>query len=365
MRKRRCVICNLPDTYPGISFDECDICSVCSQDGGQTTAYSGMAALKERIRKILSQPRYADRPYDAAVAFSGGRDSTYLLHFAKNELGLNILAVTLLHRFMPQETIDAAERICHELHIDHRVITNQALNDYGAMCVKAWAERPEAASLVTFCTGCRYGIKRMIPSFCKEHGIPLLLVGNTRMEQMSYRQDLLSADPAHPTALNKVRGYLGCIARNPALLGNARCACVQAYEFSYPLIRKLIRNRQVTVLAPFRDYVEIPEEVLTTALRTLGWSRDSCFSSDWRADCYVSILRQYFYQRLLGFNDLDVHYADLIRTQRIDHHAAMIKLAAEKEYDDILISDLLEYYYGVKLEVLQGKLSEYSSDVNV
>jgi len=335
---KRCTRCQLPQTYPGITFDAQGVCNLC-RTVRQDTPYLGLEALREKTAHILAGK--ASRRYDAAVAFSGGRDSTYLLHFAKEVLGLNVLAVSLYHRFMPEETSRTIREICATLGVDLHIIPNPALDECSTRCVKAWARKPEAASLVTFCTGCRYGIKRLIPEYCRQEGIPLLLVGNTRMEQMSYRQDLMSVNRRKPSTVNKAIGYLHTLARNPGLLGSPKCACVQAYEFGYPLARKLIRNRQVTVLAPFRDYVFVPDKERTALLSQLNWQHNPRFQAEWRADCYVNLLRQYFYQKLLGFNDLDVQYAELLRTGDITLPQALSRLSADKCSDDAAIAEIL------------------------
>ena len=58
-----------------------------------------------------------------------------------------------------------------------------------------------------------------------------------------------------------------------------------------------------------RDYFYLPEDELIGKIKALGWDHDPNFRSTWRADCYVNVLRQYYYQRLLGFTDQDVQYA--------------------------------------------------------
>lgn len=353
---KRCKICHLPETYPGLTIAEDGVCSLCRREKPAAKPYLGLPALREKVARVLAQPQYADRPYDVAVAFSGGRDSSYLLYYAKHVLGLSVLAVTLMHDYMPLETADAIANICASMGVDWKVIPNQALNDGSAQCVQAWARKPEAATLVSFCTGCRYGIKRLIPDYCRKNGIPLLLVGNTRMEQMSYRQDLLALDPQHPTTLNKAIGYLRSLARNPGMLGTPGTACVQVYEFGYPLARKVLKDRKLTVLAPFRDYVEVTEAERTATLQSIGWQHNANFKSEWRADCYVNILRQYFYQRMLGFNDLDVHYADLLRDGQITLPAALERLNADNTFDDAVIADILREHYKLDLQAILDKL---------
>ena len=96
-----------------------------------------------------------------------------------------------------------------------KYIENKKLNVYGRKLVRAWSKKPNAPMLVTFCTGCRYGIKKLIPDFCRKEGIPLLFTGDTRMEIMNYRTDILASDPSKPSTLNKMKGFAGNILKNP------------------------------------------------------------------------------------------------------------------------------------------------------
>lgn len=71
------------------------------------------AALKKYIASLGS----------AAVAFSGGVDSTLLLKVAHDVLGVNAVAVTVSSSFIARREIHEAESFCAENGITHEVIT--------------------------------------------------------------------------------------------------------------------------------------------------------------------------------------------------------------------------------------------------
>lgn len=351
---QRCKLCHLPQSYPGITYDQEGVCSLCRAKPAQEKPWLGLDALKQKVARTLADEKYKDRPYDCAVAFSGGRDSTYLLYLAKEVLGLKVLAVSLRHRFMPEETQQTIANICKGLGVELQMIENEALNEYGLGCVQAWAKKPTAAALVSFCTGCRFGIKWIIPQLCKEKGIPLLLVGNTRMEQMNYCQQLLSPNQQKPSQLGNMAGYVHQVLRNPRLLVSPKCTCVQTYEFAYPIVRRIHRSKAVTVLAPMRDYVDVSGDEVTARLAQLGWQHNDRFRSQWRADCYVNIVRQYFYQKMLGFNDQDVHWAEQLRLGLTDQETARQRLQEENTIEEAVVEQILREHYGVELQdVLQ------------
>ena len=64
-----CNNCILPETFPGIRFDENGVCNFCREFKGKGS-------------------------YDCLMAYSGGKDSTYTLWILKKKYDLRILALT-------------------------------------------------------------------------------------------------------------------------------------------------------------------------------------------------------------------------------------------------------------------------------
>jgi len=71
---RRCTRCILPETFPGIRFDEDGVCNYCLE-------YKPVNVLgEEALVKVLDGYRGKGREYDCIVPISGGRDSSFVLH---------------------------------------------------------------------------------------------------------------------------------------------------------------------------------------------------------------------------------------------------------------------------------------------
>lgn len=58
----------------------------------------------------------------AAIAFSGGTDSTFLLFAAKQAVGQNVLAMTVKTPYIPDWEVEEAVNFCKENNINHRLI---------------------------------------------------------------------------------------------------------------------------------------------------------------------------------------------------------------------------------------------------
>jgi uncharacterized protein len=79
--------------------------------------------MKQEIKKkydgLLS---YLGKLDNIAVAFSGGVDSAFLLHAAKEALGENVLALTINSPYIPDWEIAEASEITSSKGIDHQVV---------------------------------------------------------------------------------------------------------------------------------------------------------------------------------------------------------------------------------------------------
>lgn len=72
---------------PGLEFDDQGRCPLC-QTAEETKDLRSIVPLMEDI------PPSPDKPFDAALFYTGGKDSTYLLHHLAKVKGLRILALT-------------------------------------------------------------------------------------------------------------------------------------------------------------------------------------------------------------------------------------------------------------------------------
>lgn len=75
--------------------------------------------LKEKHEDLKKYLREFD---SLAIAFSGGVDSTFLLAVAKEVLGENVIAVTLLSGFVPENEVQEATRLATTLGVRHEFI---------------------------------------------------------------------------------------------------------------------------------------------------------------------------------------------------------------------------------------------------
>jgi len=91
----KCSKCIIPSTYTGITFDEQGVCSVC-HEWDKLWKNNDFPDGKAKFMAHFGQKK---GKYDCIIPFSGGKDSSYVLYYVKEKLGLNPLAVNLNNYF--------------------------------------------------------------------------------------------------------------------------------------------------------------------------------------------------------------------------------------------------------------------------
>lgn len=89
----------MPDTRPGITFDENGVCSACqSYEHRKEVNYDDRF---EELKKLCDKYRGMNGPdgYDCMIAVSGGKDSHFQVHLMKNIMGMNPLLVSVEDNF--------------------------------------------------------------------------------------------------------------------------------------------------------------------------------------------------------------------------------------------------------------------------
>lgn len=346
----RCKTCHLPSNYPGISFDENGVCCFCHQSHEQFQ-YPGIEQLKEKLKTILSQCD-SNRKYDCVVGCSGGRDSSYLLYIAKEVLNLNVLTLSICHDFMTPQARNNIKVLTEKLGVDVDYVTNDMLNKSSRKSVKTWAKHPDAAMSVTFCTGCRYGLRKLIPRYAKEKNIPIILIGDVPFEKMDYRVELL-CDDRKVNIVNKLLGYSKRVLQNPAYI---KTISDQFQDYISWGKDKELKEFPIRI-TPFY-YMEWKEEEVLSKIREYGWEYDTTFNSTWRSDCYINLIRQFVYKKMVGFNDQDVYYAELLRDKKIELKDAIEKIDQCCNYDINVIKKIFKNFYDIDYEKIADKIEK-------
>ena len=174
-----CTTCVLPETFPGISFDENGRCSFCTKYRGHENQEQLKERYKQKFLRLIEEKKGLG-PYDALVAYSGGKDSTYTLMLLKNEFNLKALAITFDHGFVSPAAVKNIRHVTSVLDMDHMTVKpgTETLNALFAqsMAPEIYPMKAlERASSV--CNSCMNLVKSFLLKTALEMNVPLVIYG--------------------------------------------------------------------------------------------------------------------------------------------------------------------------------------------
>ena len=134
----------------------------------------------------------------AAVAFSAGVDSTFLLHVAHEVLGDRCVAVTARSRPFPAREIDEAAAFCRAEGVRHILLDSEELD------VPGFVDNPPDR-----CYHCKKALFGKLTAFARENGLAAVLEGSNLDDDGDYRpgrralRELAIRSPLHEAGLSK------------------------------------------------------------------------------------------------------------------------------------------------------------------
>lgn len=120
INNQQCTRCVNDKTIRGITFNSDGLCSHCTCYDKYSEKLKNKDRIRELFLKKISIPGSYD--YDAAVGFSGGKDSTYVLYKLVKEYGLKVKAYTLDNGFMSSEAKEKINKLVKEIGVEHEYV---------------------------------------------------------------------------------------------------------------------------------------------------------------------------------------------------------------------------------------------------
>lgn len=113
-----CNKCILPETFPGINFNDQGICNHCRRaDTSKTDADEIKSEYHKRLDDLINSVK-GTASYDVIMAYSGGKDSSYTLKLLRERYDLKILAFTFDNHFVSPAAWKNIDSIADTLSVD-------------------------------------------------------------------------------------------------------------------------------------------------------------------------------------------------------------------------------------------------------
>jgi N-acetyl sugar amidotransferase len=312
----RCTRCGLPETYETIEFDSAGVCNICRQKEFRDVEID-WPARKKMLADLVEQYR-GKHEYDCIIPFSGGKDSTFTLHYLVKEFGIKPLVVQFNHGFMRPTLLKNNERTFRKLGVEVLSFTPN------------WrvVKRVMLESLIRkgdFCWHCHTGIYSYPMHVALKYSTPLIFWGEPSSEYTAYydyRDD--AVEEVDETRFNRFIN-LGITAEDMAgmISHDFKFDPRDLAPFTYPPVRDLRRLGYRSVsLGSF-----IPWDVRTQAQLIqdeLGWEGDEVENMPpglyryEKIECYVQGVRDYIKFLKRGYHRVTQMTALDLRNGRIE-----------------------------------------------
>ncbi|MDH5202712.1 MAG: hypothetical protein OEW69_05590 [Nitrospirota bacterium] len=180
-----CSNCILPETFPGISFNTHGICNHCQEfDNKKERLADEKKRYRQKFLNLLDQLIQSDqlskRSYDILMAYSGGKDSTYIMSLFKNQYKLRILAVSFDNGFISDTALSNIKKVTNRLDIDHIFFKPrwEVLRKIFIAAAEKELYPPKTLERAsTICTSCMGIVKSLCLKIAIEMDIPLVGYG--------------------------------------------------------------------------------------------------------------------------------------------------------------------------------------------
>lgn len=320
-RLRRCTRCILPETMPFIEFDDAGVCNYCRNY--RLVKPRGV----EELERLVAPHRRRDGGYDCLVGLSGGRDSTYGLHYLKTVLKMNPVAFTYDWGMVTDLARRNISRICGQLGVEHILVSAdiETKRRYIRQNVLAWLKKPALGMIPLFMAGDKqyfFHANRLR----RQTGAPLIFLCENMLERTDFKTGFAGVRPAvvdedHAYTLSlrsKLRlgaYYAGQYLGNPAYLNASVPDTLWAYACYYVIRRDYLNLYR---------FIEWDEPTIVATLRDqYDWELADDTETTWRIGDGTASFYNYIYHTVAGLNEIYTLRSNQIRQGRLDRGPAL------------------------------------------
>ena len=185
----------MPDTKPGVSFDENGLCNACiSVERKKNIDWEQR---KKDLIKLCDEIKAKNKSaYDCIVAVSGGKDSVYQAWYMKNICKMKVLGVCVMPHLRTREGIENFNNMIEKLGIDTITITlkPKTFRKVRRKCFFQYGEPNWTDHCTVFSGVARIALAFKIPLTVWGEDIAVEFGGTNADKRVSSAEDLISND---------------------------------------------------------------------------------------------------------------------------------------------------------------------------
>lgn len=309
---KRCTKCLLPETFPFIVYDDAGECNYC-----KNYVKKNQPKPIEELRNMVEPYRRKNGSPDCIIPFSGGRDSTYVLHYAKQELGLNPIAFTYDWGMVTDLARRNIARVCGKLGVENIIVSADIAwkRENIRQNIQAWLKYPQLGMIPLFMAGDKYFFY-----YCaqvkKQTGVDLNIWGINSLENTDFKVGFAGIPPK----FNKKRIYSLDFSSQMRLFSFVGKNLMSSPGYINRSVFDTLGSFGVRYFFPKKDYYHLfdflvwdEKTIEDVILNEYKWETAVDTKSTWRIGDGTASFYNYIYFTVAGFTENDTFRSNQIR----------------------------------------------------
>ena len=276
---KRCSACLLPETFPFIEYDESGICNYCKN-------YIKVESKGiNEFEKLVSEYHRKDGKPECIIPFSGGRDSSYSLHYVKKILGMKPIAYSYDWGMLTDLARRNQARMCGKLGVEHILISAdiRRKRENIRKNVIAWLKRPNLGTVPLFMAGDKqyFYFSNLLMN---QNNIGLSILGENMLETTNFKSGFCGIKPVYKKDSTMTLSLQGKIKMlmfygkeyllNPSYINKSLYDTLDSFKSYY-----IIKHNTINLF----NYVKWDETVINkTLIGEYDWETDPGTTTTWR-----------------------------------------------------------------------------------
>jgi len=315
---RRCTRCVLPETFPGIEFDENGVCNFCRAFAGEKKLAESMLKYRLKFEKLLEERRSPGN-YDCLMAYSGGKDSTYTMAVLKERYHVSILAFTMDNGFISPAAIKNIRKVVENLKVDH-ILYKPRFDIMKKIFRRASSSNMYSAKTLerasTICTSCMGIVKYIALRLAIDMGIPFITYGWSP-GQAPIQASIFKNNPAMIRTMQKALYEPMLEAAGPE---------IDNYFLTEAHFR--MKERFPYNVSPLA-FLEYNEDLILEEIQKMGWRKPDDTDPN-STNCLLNAFANRIHRAEFNFHPYAFELGKLVREGYMDRDEAIERLEAEE-----------------------------------
>jgi hypothetical protein len=309
---KRCTKCLLPETFPFIEYDTKGVCNYCNK-----YVVKNQGAKEQEFKDLMKQYQNKTGKPDCIIPFSGGRDSSYGMHYIVKELGLHPITYTYDWGMVTDLARRNIARVCGKLGVENIIVSAdlQMKRKNIRMNVEAWLKKPQLGMIPLFMAGDKQFFY-YVNQIKKQTDIKLDIWSTNILENTDFKVGFCGISPNfdktrpdHLPLSSKVglAWYYGKnFLTNPAYLNSSIKDTLASFYSYYAEPR--------THFYQLFDWIKWDEQQIEkTLFEEYEWEISPDTTSTWRIGDGTAAFYNYIYFTVAGFSEFDTFRSNQIR----------------------------------------------------